>query len=129
VQTQEEMDRLWLDQAPFHFADPLDPRIAEYNRWLTAAGGSVASPAVLRHFAVQDYGGIEVEDRLGEIPQPVLVLAGRRDRVCSLKAAEAIVRGVPDGELVVFEHSAHMTFVEEPEKYLDAVDDFLRRRR
>src|SRR6266705_377860 len=129
VQTPEEMDRLWLDQSPFHFADPLDPRIDEYNAKSTLVAGAVYSPAVLRHFAAQDYGQIEVEDRLGEIPQPVLVLAGRHDRVCSVEAAESLVRGIPNAELVVFEESGHMTFVEETVKYLDAVDGFLNRHR
>ncbi len=129
VQTPEETDRLWLDQSPFHFADPLDPRIDEYNAKSTLVAGAVYSPAVLRHFAAQDYGQIEVEDRLGEIPQPVLVLAGRHDRVCSVEAAESLVRGIPNAELVVFEESGHMTFVEETVKYLDAVDGFLNRHR
>jgi pimeloyl-ACP methyl ester carboxylesterase len=55
------------------------------------------------------------------------VLAGRHDRVCSVKAAEAIAAGIPGAELVVFEQSAHMTFVEEPERYLAAVRSFLDR--
>jgi proline iminopeptidase len=36
--------------------------------------------------------------------------------------------GLPDAELVVFEHSGHMAFVEENEAYLSAVRDFLARR-
>jgi pimeloyl-ACP methyl ester carboxylesterase len=74
-----------------------------------------------------DYGGIEVEDRLAEITQPVLLLAGRFDRVCALEAHEFMAERIPNAELVVFEESGHMTFVEETEKYLDAVDAFLRR--
>lgn len=83
-------------------------------------------PDVLRHFAAQDYGGIEVEDRLPEVTEPVLVLAGRHDRTCSVEAAEVMASEIPNAELVVFEHSGHMTFVEETEAYLDAVDAFLR---
>jgi proline iminopeptidase len=56
----------------------------------------------------------------------VLVLAGRYDRVCSVRAAEDMAVGIPDARLVVFERSGHMTFVEENEAYLDAVDAFLR---
>ena len=44
---------------------------------------------------------------------PVLVLAGRHDRVCSVPAAEAIAAGVPGAELRVFEDSGHMMFAEE----------------
>jgi proline iminopeptidase len=83
----------------------------------------------LRVMSATDYGGLDLEDRLGEIPQPVLVLAGRHDRACVVEGAEAMAAGIPNAELVVFERSAHMTFVEEPGGYIEAVDDFLKRYR
>jgi proline iminopeptidase len=124
IATPEEFDEVSHDQMPFHFADPFDPRIAEYER---RSSGTRYAPDVLRTFG-EEYGGLDVEARLGEIAHPVLVLAGRHDRACSVEAAEAMARAIPDAELVVFERSAHMTFVEEPDAYLDAVDDFLKRR-
>ena len=122
VETPEQVAELLNDQLPFHFADPLDPRIAEYA---AQTAGAVNSAAVLRHFAVQGYGGIEVEDQLDRVSQPVLVLAGRHDRVCSVPAAEAMANGIPRARLVIFENSGHMTFVEENESYLAAVRQFL----
>ena len=122
AQTAEECAALLHDQLPFHFADPRDPRIAEFER---RTAGIVQSPDVLRHFAAADYGGIEVEDRLGDVTQPVLVLAGRHDRTCVVAANEAIAAGIPDAELVVFEDSGHMTYAEENEAYLEAVRRFL----
>lgn len=124
VRTQEEVAELLRDQLPFQFADPHDPRIEEYERRTSAA---IYSPEVLRRFASEEYGGIEVEDRLGDVRQPVLVLAGRHDRTCSVEAAKAIAEGVQQGELVVFESSGHMTFAEENEAYVRAVRDFLQR--
>lgn len=125
VETPEQLAELMHEQWPFHFADPLDPRIEEYER---RTEGWVFAPEVLR--AMSDgYGGIDVEDRLGDITQPVLLLAGRHDRVCSLQAHEFMAERIPTAELVVFEDSGHMTFVEENAKYLDAVDAFLRRSR
>jgi len=38
-----------------------------------------------------------------------------------------IYAGLPEAELVVFEDSGHMTFVEENERYLAVVNDFLQR--
>jgi pimeloyl-ACP methyl ester carboxylesterase len=122
--TPGDVESLLRDQLPFQFGDPLDPRIAEYER---RSSGAVYAPDVLRRFASDEsYGGIEVEDRLSQVTQPVLVLSGRKDRTCVVAAAEAIARGIPDARLVVFEHSGHMTFVEENEAYLDAVRGFLR---
>jgi proline iminopeptidase len=124
VRTQEEVAQLLHDQWPFQFADPHDPRIEDYER---RTAKSIYSTDVLRRFASEEYGGIEVEDRLGEVTQPVLVLAGRHDRTCSVEAAQAIAEGVRQGHLVVFESSGHMTFVEQNEAYVRTVRDFLRR--
>ena len=124
VRTQEEVVQGLHDQWPFQCADPHDPRIEDYVRH---TAGAIYSTDVLRRFASEEYGGIEVEDRLGDVSQPVLVLAGRRDRTCSVEAAQAIAEGVRQGELVVFESSGHMTFVEENEAYIRTVRDFLRR--
>ena len=122
--TSEDVAALLLDQLPFHFRDPRDARIADYER---RADGAAYSADVLRHFATADYGGIELEDRLPDVSQPVLVLAGRHDRTCPVAASERMVELLPNAELRVFEDSAHMTFVEEPEAYLDAVGSFLSR--
>lgn len=120
--TPDQVAALLHDQMPFHFADPRDPRIAEYEQ---RTQGSIFSPDVLRHFANLEYGSIEVEDRLPLVSHPVLVLAGRHDRVCSVPAADAMAGGLPQAELVVFEASGHMTFVEETERYLETVRRFL----
>jgi proline iminopeptidase len=122
VETRQGVTELLSDQLPFHFASPLDPRIATFRE---QTAGAVNSPDVLRHFATQEYGGIEVEDRLGGVTQPVLVLAGRHDRTCSVEASMAIANGIPDARLVIFENSAHMTYVEENEAYVAAVREFL----
>ena len=123
--TQQDVAALLSDQLPFHFADPRDPRIDEMR---AAMAGAVYGPDVLRAAATEDYGAIDVEGRLGDVTHPVLVLAGRHDRTCPVRAAEAMAAGLPDAELVVFEHSGHMTFVEENEAYVAAVRGFLDRR-
>jgi len=123
VATVEDLQALTDEQWPFHFADPLDPRIEGFAE----ASKGVLAPDVLRHFSQEGVGGIEVEDRLGEIAQPVLVLAGRHDRTCVVGASESMTAGIPGAELVVFEQSGHMPFVEEPEAYLAAVRAFLDR--
>jgi proline iminopeptidase len=120
--TAAEAEATWFEELPFHFADPLDPRIDEYT---ARSAGGVYSADVLRTFASAGYGGIEVEDRLDEIAQPLLVLAGRHDRTCTPEASEAIAARAPGAALHVFERSAHMAFVEEPDEYIAVVGEFL----
>jgi len=125
AQTESDCRALLADQLPFHFADPRDPRIEDVR---TAMVTAVYSPDVLRSAANEGYGGIEVEDRLKEIRHPVLVLAGRHDRTCSLEAAEAIARGIGRrANLHIFEDAAHLTFVEQAGEYTDTVLEFLAR--
>ena len=124
VSTDEDALALVHDQLPFHFRDPQDPRISEYA---AATADMRVAAAVLRHFAGAEYGGIEVRDRLHRIPQPLLACTGRYDRVCPPAAATEIAQGAPRGELVIFEESGHLSFVEEPQRYHDVVADFLDR--
>jgi proline iminopeptidase len=125
AQTPKEVMELFVDQLPWHFANPRDPRIDEYARKIEGMAGS---PEVLRHFAANEYGGIDVEDILERVTHPVLVITGRHERTCPVAGSEAMAKGLPDAELVILEHSAHMGFVEENETYVGAVRDFLDRR-
>lgn len=122
AQTQADVAQILSDQLPWHFADPRDPRIEEMRADLAAA---VYAPDVLRAAAQGGYGGIEVEDRLGAITHPVLVLAGRHDRTTPAEATEGIAARIPHAQVVLFEDAGHMTYVEEPEAYVDAVRRFL----
>lgn len=124
VGSEAEAAELLHDQLPFHFKDPTGPLIAEYESRCT---GARYAPDVLRHFATQDYGGIDVIDRLGDVTHPVLVLSGRYDRACPAAAGEEMAAKLPAADLVIFEGSAHMTYVEEQPRYLDVVRRFLDR--
>jgi proline iminopeptidase len=123
VRTEDEAAAVLADQWPFHFREPCGAALTEYLR--RTAGLARYAPDVIRHFAAQEYGGIDVEHRLGEVTHPVLVLAGRHDRVCPVGASQDMAHRLPDAELVVFENSAHMTFAEEQDSYLAAVRQFL----
>ena len=123
VQTPQECVELLNEQMPFHFKDPLDPRIADYER---KTAHQIASPAVLRNAALATGDlVIEVEQALPRVTQPVLVCTGRFDRTCTVAAAERIAELVPGSALHIFEDSGHMTFVEQTEDYLAVVRAFL----
>ncbi|HRP34714.1 MAG TPA: proline iminopeptidase-family hydrolase [Gammaproteobacteria bacterium] len=68
--------------------------------------------------------GWDVTSRLGEIKSPTLVVSGRHDLVTPPMAA-ALYQGIPGSEWVVFEHSAHVPHLEEPQRYLEVLDGFL----
>ena len=122
AQTSDDVARLMDAQMPFHFKDPYDPRIAEA---MAKSAHAVYSPRILKQMSLDNYGNIDLEDRLKDVTQPVLVLAGRHDRTCDISGAEAMVEGLSDARLVIFEDSAHMSFIEENPKYLSVVRSFL----
>jgi proline iminopeptidase len=125
VQTDEECAQLLADQLPWHFADPRDPRIAEYAE---QTAHMRYSAAVLRAASLEGGGlAIDVEDALPHVPQPLLACTGRHDRTCVPAASERIAELAPKGELHLFENAGHMTFVEQPEEYVRVVGDFLDR--
>lgn len=122
AETQEDFKKIMDDQMPFHFKEPKGPIIEEYMK---KTADTVYSPKILKHFSQEEYGGIDVEGQLSKITQPTLVLSGRYDRVCDVKASEAMGKKIPNAQLEIFENSAHMSFAEENEKYLRIVRSFL----
>jgi len=122
AKTGEDVAQLLAAQLPFHFKDPLDPRIEDLHR---QTKDSVYSAEVLAYVAEKGYGGFDVEDRLHTISVPCLILCGRFDRACAINACQTIAEKISDSQLVIFEESAHMFFVEEPELFLQAMRDFL----
>jgi proline-specific peptidase len=68
----------------------------------------------------------DVTSRLGELDLPVLVTSGRFDEMTPT-LIQPLVDGIRGAESVVFENSAHLAMVEEPERYRDVIESFLSR--
>jgi proline iminopeptidase len=67
----------------------------------------------------------DVRSRLGEIAVATLVLGGRHDWVTPFGESELIAAGIPGSELVIFEESGHLPFVEEQDRFVDVVRRFM----
>ncbi|HLO31494.1 MAG TPA: proline iminopeptidase-family hydrolase [Anaerolineales bacterium] len=68
----------------------------------------------------------DIVNRLGEIHVPTLVIGGRYDEATPA-ITETVQRGIPGSERVIFENSSHMPHVEETDRYLQVVGQFLSR--
>ena len=66
----------------------------------------------------------DIIPRLGEIRVPTLVTSGRYDEATP-RIAETVHNGIPGSQWVLFEESSHMPHAEEPERYMQVLDDFL----
>lgn len=68
--------------------------------------------------------GYEVTDRLKEIKTPCLITNGQRD-LCSPYIAKTMYDNLPNASWELFAYSRHMPFVEEHEKYVQVLKDWL----
>lgn len=68
----------------------------------------------------------DITSRLGEIHLPTLLISGRYDEATP-RIVEQVHAGIPGSEWVLFEQSSHLPHVEEPERFLSVVNQFLAR--
>jgi proline iminopeptidase len=69
----------------------------------------------------------DVTDRLHTINVPTLVMVGRHDWITPLAASEELAKKIPKAELVIFENSGHSPQLEENDRFIQVVRDFLAR--
>jgi L-proline amide hydrolase len=67
-----------------------------------------------------------VKDRLGEIAVPVLLVSGRYDEMTPA-LQETMKAQIPNCEWTLFEESSHVPHIEERERYMQVVGDWLSR--
>src|SRR5499425_2849242 len=69
---------------------------------------------------------VEYTDRLPSIHVPTLIVAGDHDE-CDPSLSREMHEKIAGSQLVILPGSGHMTFVDQPNLFINAVDSFLRR--
>lgn len=72
-----------------------------------------------------DIGKLDFRRDLKNLKMPVLVLAGRYDRISDPRFAIKYQEYIPQAKFVMFEKSGHNPYVEEQGKYFKVMNDFL----
>ena len=90
-----------------------------------------------RHFGKMPLHAIHRQDqavrnhdtcrRLGEIPQPVLLIHGRQDRMVPVQRAEELAAGLPHTELAILDPAGHQVHSEQFATVVDLVQRFIQR--
>ena len=75
----------------------------------------------------QNLPNYDLRDRLPEVTVPTLIVVGRHDWITPVEASEELAGLLPNAELVVFENSGHSPQLEENERFIALVRDFLTR--
>ena len=70
---------------------------------------------------------LNLTHRLGEISIPTMVVVGADDPATTVEMARTIHQGIRGSELVVLKNAAHLSNLEQPEAFNEAVLGFLKR--
>ncbi len=96
-----------------------EPLIEATYRFFRDEPGALMGPP-----DADDGNGESLDDLLGSITVPTLVLAGRHSNVLGPEHGETAARKLPRGTLIVFERSGHSLQLEEPIAFQEAVAAF-----
>jgi len=73
----------------------------------------------------EDVEKIDLEPKIAEFAFPTLVANGRFDTDITPENALKLSKQIPHSKFLIFERSGHLPFIEEPEEFARAVDNFL----
>lgn len=104
-----------------------------YGRWdercqaHAATADSQSSKRALQGFAqgVQEVDIPALVARLRDVTAPVLVVAGERDALTGIEAADVVARSFPNARAVVVPGAGHLPWVDEPDSLVAALTPFL----
>jgi 3-oxoadipate enol-lactonase len=69
--------------------------------------------------------GFDALDRIGGIAAPTLILHGTDDGVVDSRNAALLAERIPDSRVRLFEGRGHLFFWEDPDGFVEAVEEFL----
>ena len=111
-----------LKQSFYDDSKVTDERVAAYYLPLTTRGGQYAARRVRlqRNFE-------RVEQSLGKVTQPALLIWGAEDRLILLEDGRRLQSSLPAARLVVFDSCGHLPQEEMPERFAREVLNFTTR--
>jgi 3-oxoadipate enol-lactonase len=70
-------------------------------------------------------GAVNTTARLGDIAVPTLVIAGELDQGTPVSMAQTLADNIPNARLVVVKEASHVSAIEQPDAFADAVVEFI----
>jgi pimeloyl-ACP methyl ester carboxylesterase len=97
---------------------PEDPRSAQIKQ---------SNVANLAHYNLPEPLDQPLMDRLGDIQSLTLILHGTLEEIIPIETCRVLSAGIPNRYLVYIYDAAHGLHVDQPERFLEVVRDFLNR--
>jgi pimeloyl-ACP methyl ester carboxylesterase len=120
--TSDGLVRAGLEKSFYDDQQITEEQIRYYHQPLKTDGGQLAAMRARQQFAEHP-----VENRLGEIDRPALLLWGKEDEVIPLSAGQKMNSLIRDSEIKIYESVGHLPQEESPERVLSDIIDFIER--
>lgn len=121
VSDDATLKRVWYGALPLYFKNydaGLGAEILEKIQF---------SAAAFNHSFFKCQPNFNTVGRLNEVSTPALVIAGRDDWAAPpAQGAERLHAELPNSEMVIFEDSGHFPFIEENERFVSTVGQWIR---
>lgn len=112
--------QLWVTILPLYF-NRYDPKVAA-----TLDEATQYSAGAFNQGMGKILPTFNTISRLSEITVPTLIIAGRHDWITPpAQGAERLHAGLPHSQLAIFEDSGHFPFIEEHDKFVTTVRDWI----
>lgn len=118
--TSDRLVRQGLEESFYDRTKVTHERVANYYRPLKTRGGQLAA---LRARTQADQ--FPIEQDLGRIEKPTLMIWGAEDQLILLEAGRKMNTLIKDSKLLVLEHCGHLPQEEMPTKTVDAITKFI----
>jgi proline iminopeptidase len=122
AKSEEEKKALYYE---WYFKRPINPESKKYNEMFRLSYKTRKSQKMLE---VYEKNNTEPDwkNALLKINKPMLFIFGKYDLEISSEKANKIISLLNNAQLVIFEESGHDPFTDEPEKFYEVVERFLR---
>lgn len=88
------------------------------------SSGSVVQKR-LDYYSYEELPDYDIRNNIMEIKTPTIIYCGRHDSQCPLVYSQEIHQLVPNSRLYIFEKSNHNPYLEEKERFVELVNDFV----
>lgn len=113
----------WFKQiAPWYFYDP-EKHMPAFLETLTRPLSSFQQRAPRPIDAVP---GLDEQHYLDKIKARTLIIEGREDPVCTVDVSELIHAGIPQSQLLIYEHTGHFVWIEAADRFFADAIRFLK---
>ncbi|HYK53938.1 MAG TPA: alpha/beta fold hydrolase [Candidatus Eremiobacteraceae bacterium] len=112
-----DLARVLARELPLYF-HRFDARAA---KWIDLIADHACNADALRYFNEVEFMSIDLRAELPKIKARTIVVSGESDFVCPPDAGRELQDGIEGSALTIIPRSGHMTYVEQPEAFYEAV--------